>query len=97
MKESKKLHEKLHGKDVVFVYCSTDKDEKAWLSAISANDIRGIHYKFNGDKDKEYIKDYNIRAIPRYMLVNKDGKIVDKNAKRPNEPELIDDINKLLN
>ena len=35
-------------------------------------------------------EDYAIRGIPRFLLIDKDGNIIDKNAPRPSSKEIKD-------
>ncbi|MFC0183074.1 TlpA family protein disulfide reductase [Pseudarcicella hirudinis] len=37
-------------------------------------------------------KFFNINAIPRYILINKEGVIVNNNARRPSDPAILNDI-----
>jgi len=38
---------------------------------------------------------FQINSIPRYMIMDKKGNIVDYNAKRPADPSVLDDLLKL--
>lgn len=96
MPHSAKLKEKLKGKDVVFVYMSSDQNEAAWRKAVNELNIVGENFRTNKNVYQGYNSLLNVRYIPRYVLINKEGKIVDENAKRPSHPEIINDIEKLL-
>jgi hypothetical protein len=37
-----------------------------------------------------------VRYIPRYILIDKKGNVVDENAKRPSDPQTVNDIEALL-
>jgi hypothetical protein len=39
-----------------------------------------------------FFKDYSVQGIPRFILIDKNGKIIDGNAKRPSNPELQKEI-----
>ena len=96
MPHSAKLKEKLKGKDVVFVYMSSDQNEAAWRKAVKELNIVGENFRTNKNVYQGYNSLLNVRYIPRYVLINKEGKIVDENAKRPSNPEIINDIENLL-
>lgn len=85
----KKLEEEYTGKDVVFLSVSTDevKDRQKWLDFVRDRELKGVQL-FAGEKVKDIMGPYNITGIPRFILVNKDGKIVSANAPRPSSPEI---------
>ena len=39
-------------------------------------------------KDQSFQQEYQITGIPRFILIDPQGNIVDANAKRPSDPEL---------
>ncbi|NQU34099.1 MAG: TlpA family protein disulfide reductase [Bacteroidetes bacterium] len=96
MPHSSKVKEQFKGKDVVFVYISSDRDPKAWKNGVSQLNIKGENYLTSGNVWKDYNALFNVKTIPRYVLIDKEGKVVSANAKRPSNPEIVTDINKLL-
>jgi len=96
MEPAATLHEKYKYKDIVFIYCSTDRDERAWLASISAKKLEGIHYRINTDTDEAFYKQFQIKGIPHFALIGKDGKVQFIEAKRPIDPEVEDQFNLLL-
>lgn len=96
MPHSATLKEKLKGKDVVFVYISSDRSEGAWKKGVDELKIKGENYLTSAKVYQDYNALFNVRYIPRYILIDKNGNVVDANAKRPSNPEIVNDINKLL-
>ncbi len=96
MPYSKKIKEQFKDKDVVFVYISSDRDPKAWRNGVSQLNIEGENYLTNGKVYNGYNSRFNVRTIPRYILIDKEGNVVSDNAKRPSNPGIVEDINKLL-
>ena len=96
MPYSHKLQETFLGKDVVFVYMSSDKNASPWVSAVDRLNLTGEHYRSSYSVKQEYATRFNVRYIPRYVLINKKGKVVDDTAKRPSDPEVMNDIKALL-
>ena len=45
-------------------------------------------YRILNPKAAKFIYEYNINLIPRYMLIDKNGKIVNDNAPRPSSEEI---------
>lgn len=96
MPHSAKLKETFKGKDVVFVYISSDRNEAAWRNAVSQLSIKGENYLTSVNVYNGYNGQFDVKYIPRYILIDKEGNVVDANAKRPSNPEVIKDINNLL-
>ena len=97
---SKLLYEKLNEKQkkqVVFLYISIDEEEANWRKAMIDMKLdKGTNVHSVGGWDSNAAKFFKLQAIPRYMLMSKKGEIVNSNAKRPGDPEIINDILKLL-
>jgi thiol-disulfide isomerase/thioredoxin len=93
-----KLEKELHGKDVVFLSVSVDKeqDKEKWKNMIIDEQLGGIHI-FASGWESSIVKDYKIKGIPRFMLFDKNGNVITVNAPRPSEPALKELILKYLN
>lgn len=94
---SKQLHDKLTEKEkkqIVFLYISIDAGKDAWLNGIKSMDIQGANVISPGNWQAKAVKYFQINSIPRYMIMNKKGEIVDFNAKRPADPAILDDLRK---
>jgi len=98
MKEgSPVLHEKFKdNSDVVFLYVSIDEKADAWKAAIAQDKIEGVHVLSPRGSENEVGKAFNIRGIPHYILIGRDGKIFDNNAPRPTEQKAAEKINEAL-
>ncbi|HAS43331.1 MAG TPA: hypothetical protein DCS93_22820 [Microscillaceae bacterium] len=79
---AKKLKEKLKAEPVVFLYISVDQNAKMWKRAVERKQIEGIHLNAPGIKNS-VTHAYNVRAFPHYIIIDKEGKIWHRNAKRP--------------
>ncbi|QQT36993.1 TlpA disulfide reductase family protein [Sphingobacterium spiritivorum] len=90
---SPKLHARLaDNKDVVFLYISIDDSEEKWRQAIQEDKIEGIHLLSKGGMKSVVAKAFNISGIPRYVIIGRDGRIVDKDATRPSQDITYDKI-----
>ena len=88
------LEEKYHGKDIYFVSISCDNNKKAWENRVRAG-LKGIQLHFvNGDT---FMNDYMIKGIPRFILLDKEGKIISVDMSRPSDPKTIAKLDELLN
>lgn len=92
----KKLEKELHGKDVVFMGVSVDeeKNKQKWLDFVKKEQLQGVQLFASGWS--KIAKDYQIKAIPRFMVFDKEGKIVSVDAPRPSNPALKEMIEKEL-
>ncbi|SFG67898.1 TlpA family protein disulfide reductase [Pedobacter insulae] len=93
----KKLEEEFHDKNVVFLSVSTDveKDKEKWKKFISDKRLGGIQLFANGGSST-ISKVYHISGIPRFMLFDKNGHIIDVDSPRPSDPKLREILNEYL-
>lgn len=89
----KEVEEK-YGKDIHFVSVSIDReeDENTWKKMVEEKELGGIQLMAENDWKSEIATSYAIKGIPRFILVDKDGKIISADAARPSS----DDIDKVL-
>ncbi|MEN7549137.1 TlpA disulfide reductase family protein [Rapidithrix thailandica] len=89
---AKKLKEHYKGnEDVIFLYVSVDTDIQAWEKML-ANDkdfADAVHVVSESGWDTKVTKDYMIKGIPRYILVDRNGNIGNAQAPRPSSGEEI--------
>lgn len=92
----KKLEEEMKGKNVHIVSVSVDeeKDKDKWKKMIADENLGGIQLFASGWS--EITKYYKITGIPRFMLFDKEGKIITVDAPRPSSPDLKPLIEKYL-
>ncbi|WP_220100623.1 TlpA family protein disulfide reductase [Chitinophaga oryzae] len=86
------------GKNIHFVSLSVDRqaDKEKWQAYVKDNQLKGEQLITDNDFNVDFIKKFNINAIPRFILIGPDGKIVSANAKRPSDPALQQQLNGLL-
>lgn len=95
MPASRKLKEELDGQNVVFIYLGVTSVESTWKRMVAKLGIRGEHYLLDGAEFLLLQEQYQIQMVPRYMLVDKNGEIYDRDAMRPSDPNLKGLITKL--
>ncbi len=93
----KKLDDEFKNKDIVFVSLSIDKMEHKdkWLKMVKDEQLQGVQIMSDKDWNSDFVTAYNIRGIPRFILIDKEGNIVDANAPRPSNPNLKELFNSL--
>ncbi|WP_412468237.1 TlpA family protein disulfide reductase [Pedobacter sp. KLB.chiD] len=95
--ELKKLEEKYRNKNIYFVSISVDKkaQKEDWLNFVAKNNLSGIQLMADQDFESDFIKKFGVNSIPRFILIDADGLIVDNNAKRPSDPALAEQLQAL--
>jgi thiol-disulfide isomerase/thioredoxin len=85
----KKLTEDYKKKDIVFIRISIDKEVQPWKKTLIAdNDKAFENYLLLNYTSASIVIDNAISSIPRYLVFNKQGEIVNSNAPRPGDPRL---------
>ena len=85
----KKLEEEMKGKDVQIISLSTDdpKDKEKWLKMIKDKELGGLQL-WAGGPGNDFSKYYKVNTIPRFLVFDKNGKIVSVDSPRPSDPRL---------
>ncbi|MEZ4856701.1 MAG: TlpA disulfide reductase family protein [Gelidibacter sp.] len=85
-----KVEKEYHDKNIKFVSVSIDavKDEQKWRDMIKAKNMGGIQLLADKDYESQFISDYFIYGIPRFILLDPQGNIVTYDAPRPSEEKL---------
>jgi len=92
----KKLEEEFKGKKIKFVSISVDREtaKEAWKKMIIDKKMGGIQlFALKGDS---FAKDYKINSIPRFILLDKKGNIVNANMSRPSNTKTKEVLTNLL-
>ena len=84
------VKEDMKGKDVEFLYVSIDDDVDAWKKFLADDPAfaNAIHIATYSGWKSDITEDYLIEGIPRYLLIDKEGKIISANAPRPSSKEI---------
>lgn len=95
------LHAFLRDNQIEMVYLNSDRDldEKDWYDFITEHKLKGYHVRLDSalmaDMSQKLIF---IPIIPQYLIIGKDGEIIDKDALRPSAgEELYDQLRNALN
>ncbi len=96
---SKSLHESFSAKELkelVFLYISLDDGEDKWKEAVKRLGLEGVQTILKNGWNSEGAMFYHITSIPRYMIMDKKGGMVDTNAPRPGMEGIRDKLLELL-
>ncbi len=93
----KKVEKEYHGKNIEFVSTSVDvaEDHAKWDAMIKDKELGGIQLMTDQNWKSQFVKEYGINGIPRFILIDPNGNIVSADAPRPSDPKLKDLFNSL--
>jgi thiol-disulfide isomerase/thioredoxin len=74
--------------NIVFTSISIDEDKAAWEKMVTEKELKGVHLIADNAWSSGIVKDYLIKGIPRFMIIDADGNILNVNAPRPSSDEL---------
>jgi len=97
MPASHQLRRTLAGHSIRFIYLSLDEDPNAWLRANQEIGLaQGESYLVLDSFRSAFARQYHLKAIPRYLLFDKRGRLLSATAKRPSHPLLKADLLRLV-
>ena len=85
-----KVEKQYHGKNIEFVSISVDseRDYETWKKMVADKNLTGI--QLYSKRDKDFAGAYKVNSIPRFILIDPKGNIVNADAPRPSSPKLIE-------
>ncbi|PVW12620.1 TlpA family protein disulfide reductase [Marixanthomonas spongiae] len=85
-----KIEEEYEGRNIHFIGLSIDNPdhEKKWRKMIVDKELKGTQLLADNQIDSQFVKDYHIYGIPRFILLDPEGNIVTYDAPRPSQPRL---------
>lgn len=94
----KKLENELHSDNSQCITLSLDRkqDIEKWKDYITEHRLTGLQLNEPNGFKASVAKDYMLRGVPRYIVIDKEGKIYDAFARRPSDPKLKKMLEELL-
>lgn len=74
--------------EVSYVFLSMDKTQKSWKNGIKKYDINGEHYFMPSGWDSPFSDFVDLDWVPRYMVVDAEGRITLFRAIKANDPKI---------
>lgn len=62
--------------EIDYIFISMDKTYSKWLAGIEQHQLKGAHYLATDGMKGKFGKAINLDWIPRYLIIDKDGKII---------------------
>ncbi len=86
---SKEAEKKFHS-NVIFLYLSKDEERERWSNATPKHGIGTSETNFiiTNLRTSKFLQDLQIQAIPRYLVFDRNGTLIHKNAPDPSNKDL---------
>ena len=96
--DSKKIQTDFKDNDqVAFLYVSVDRDTLAWKKMVAGGKVpNGIHINESSDSPNSIWSLYHVWGVPRYLLIDAQGRMVATHADRPSSGKVAAELRKLL-
>lgn len=94
----KEIEKEYHDKNIHFVSISIDEqeDHAKWVAMVNEKSLGGIQLFADNDWKSQFVQDYYIKGIPRFLLIDPEGNVVSPDAPRPSSPKLREKLDALL-
>ncbi len=81
----KELEETFKDKNITFVSISVDRENAydKWKDFVKKKELGGVQLYADKSFDSDFIEAFGITSIPRFIIIDPDGNIVNANAKKP--------------
>ena len=79
------LEKQFHGQNIEFVSISVDKQSAmtSWKNMVKDKSLSGVQLFSDNSFDSEFIDALGVNSIPRFIIIDPEGKIYDKDAPSP--------------
>ena len=77
----------------MFIGLSVDKDKEAWEKMVRGGELPGVQL-YLGPQSR-FQEQYRVEGIPRFILLDKEGKIISNDMSRPSSEETAEKIRNL--
>ncbi len=101
----KSVEKQFEGKNIEFISISVDEgrgykgnaDEayEGWRKMVTQKELGGMQLMADNGFNSDFIRAYKINGIPRFILIDPEGNIVNADAPRPSDPQLVALFNEL--
>ena len=93
----KQTEAKYHGKKIAFVSISVDvdKDFEKWKKFVAEKQLGGTQLFADKNWESDFMKHFGVTSIPRFLLIDPQGNVVNADANRPSDPKLTAILDKL--
>ena len=82
---------------IQFISISIDADQKAWLEKLEKDKPEWAQFILSKKEAKRFMDEWGITGIPRFIMIDRDGKIYAADAARPSDEKIIETLEKAMN
>lgn len=83
------LHNSYAGKPITFVNLCLASEREAWKKAVANQKIAGDNYFLDKDQSALLTRKLNLAGFPTYMIIDKNGQLIDRQAPRPSSGDVV--------
>lgn len=83
------LHGYFEGQDIAFVHLCMASEKDDWRRFIESRQMKGDHYFFNQAQTQKFRAHFTFQGYPTYLILDKGGRLIEKNAPRPSSKDHI--------
>ena len=101
----KRIEKQFEGKNIQFVSISVDEGRgyqgnaaeayKGWKKMVAQKELGGMQLIADNGFNSDFIRAYKINGIPRFILIDPEGNIINADAPRPSSNQLVELFNEL--
>jgi thiol-disulfide isomerase/thioredoxin len=96
MKASKEIMPQYKNKEIEFIFICVSSTEENWKTTLSRLQIGGKHYFCNQEQSGAIQRGLGVNGIPHYLIINKEGFIVEADCNGLEHQATRDQLEKLL-
>lgn len=85
MPHLKELEKKFEGRNITFLGLSVDADRQKWETKVRSGEMPGTQLYLGNESG--FLDAYQVKTIPRFILLGKDGRIIDPAMTSPSSEE----------
>jgi thiol-disulfide isomerase/thioredoxin len=78
-----KMKEEYTDKPISFLTVSIDNSKEPWEKMVNAKNMEGLQWFAENAWKSDIAQHFMVNAIPRFLLLDKEGKVIDPSADRP--------------
>src|SRR5690606_15079694 len=82
--------------DFVSISVDKEKDKQKWKDFVAERQLKGVQVWVDEENSRVFTEAFNIKQIPRFVLLDPEGHIVNANAPRPSDKRIRQLLDKIL-
>ena len=95
--DAERLEKEFAGKEVVFLNLCVQSEKEAWENLVKQKEIGGENFLLSDSEYGQLARHYGVKGFPTYVLVDRNGTTISKNAPRPSAlQEITSALNDIL-